>query len=184
MTPALLTRAVCALFLFSAPLAAEGIMVDDAYIRSSTAKSTSGAAFMVVMNHSGADDRLIGASSDVADKVELHSHRSDDNGIMRMGEIEGGVAIAADEMHAFKRGGDHLMFMGLKESLVEGAMVPVTLEFEKAGAVEIEVMVDQHRKPNHGKMKHDKMKHDKIEHGDMKHDHGDMDHAGHEMPKD
>jgi copper(I)-binding protein len=184
MTPALLTRAVCALFLFSAPLAAEGIMVDDAYIRSSTAKSTSGAAFMVVMNHSGADDRLIGASSDVADKVELHSHRSDDNGIMRMGEIEGGVAIAADEMHAFKRGGDHLMFMGLKESLVEGAMGPVTLEFEKAGAVEIEVMVDQDRKPNHGKMKHDKMKHDKIEHGDMKHDHGDMDHAGHEMPKD
>ncbi|HDY95101.1 hypothetical protein LCGC14_0257700 [marine sediment metagenome] len=184
MTPALLTRAVCALFFFSAPLAAEGIMVDDAYIRSSTAKSTSGAAFMVVMNHSGADDRLIGASSDVADKVELHSHRSDDNGIMRMGEIEGGVAIAADEMHAFKRGGDHLMFMGLKESLVEGAMVPVTLEFEKAGAVEIEVMVDQDRKPNHGKMKHDKMKHDKIEHGDMKHDHGDMDHAGHEMPKD
>ncbi|WP_323803103.1 copper chaperone PCu(A)C [Sulfitobacter litoralis] len=169
MTPALLTRAVCALFLFSAPLAAEGIMVDDAYIRSSTAKSTSGAAFMVVMNHSGADDRLIGASSDVADKVELHSHRSDDNGIMRMGEIEGGVAIAADEMHAFKRGGDHLMFMGLKESLVEGAMVPVTLEFEKAGAVEIEVMVDQDRKPNHGKMKHD---------------HGDMDHTGHEMPKD
>ena len=169
MTPALLTRAVCALFFFSAPLAAEGIMVDDAYIRSSTAKSTSGAAFMVVMNHSGADDRLIGASSDVADKVELHSHRSDDNGIMRMGEIEGGVAIAADEMHAFKRGGDHLMFMGLKESLVEGAMVPVTLEFEKAGAVEIEVMVDQDRKPNHGKMKHD---------------HGDMDHAGHEMPKD
>ena len=114
MTPALLTRAVCALFLFSAPLAAEGIMVDDAYIRSSTAKSTSGAAFMVVMNHSGADDRLIGASSDVADKVELHSHNSDDNGVMRMGEIEGGVAIAADEMHAFKRGGDHLMFMGLK----------------------------------------------------------------------
>ena len=169
MTPALLTRAVCALFLFSAPLAAEGIMVDDAYIRSSTAKSTSGAAFMVVMNHSGADDRLIGASSDVADKVELDSHTSDDNGVMRMGEIEGGVAIAADEMHAFKRGGDHLMFMGLKGPLEQGAMVPVTLEFEKAGAVEIEVMVDQDRKPNHGKMKHD---------------HGDMDHTGHEMPKD
>jgi len=172
MTPALLTRAVCALFLFSAPLAAEGIMVDDAYIRSSTAKSTSGAAFMVVMNHSGADDRLIGASSDVADKVELHSHRSDDNGIMRMGEIEGGVAIAADEMHAFKRGGDHLMFMGLKEPLVQGAMVPVTLEFENAGAVEVEVMVDQDRTPNHDKMKHDKM------------EHGDMEHSGHEMPKD
>jgi copper(I)-binding protein len=71
------------------------------------------------------------------------------------------------------------MFMGLKESLVQGVMVPVTLEFEKAGAVEIEVMVDQDRKPNHGAMKHDKM-----DHGDMNHDHGDMDHTGHETPKD
>ena len=157
MTPALLTRAVCALFLFSAPLAAEGIMVDDAYIRSSTAKSTSGAAFMVVMNHSGADDRLIGASSDVADKVELHSHTSDDNGVMRMGEIEGGVAIAADDMHAFKRGGDHLMFMGLTGALVEGETLEVTLEFENAGEVVVPLLIGapNAKGPGNGTMQHD-----------------------------
>jgi len=162
------TRAVCAIVLLSAgPLAAQGMMVHDAYARSSTAASTSGAAFMVLMNHSGSDDRLIGASSDVAAKVELHQHAEDSNGVMRMGEIEGGVPIANDEAHAFQRGGDHLMFMGLKRPLAQGEMINVTLEFEKAGAVDIEIMVDQERQPDHGAMDHSKM------------DHGTMDHSGH-----
>jgi periplasmic copper chaperone A len=162
------TRAVCAILLLSAgPLAAQGMMVHDAYARSSTAASTSGAAFMVLMNHSGSDDRLIGASSDVAAKVELHQHAEDSNGVMRMGEIEGGVPIANDEAHTFQRGGDHLMFMGLTRPLEQGEMINVTLEFEKAGAVDIEIMVDQERQPDHGAMDHSKM------------DHGTMDHSGH-----
>ncbi|MFT6091409.1 copper chaperone PCu(A)C [Sulfitobacter sp.] len=162
------TRAVCAIVLLSAgPLAAQGMMVHDAYARSSTAASTSGAAFMVLMNHSGSDDRLIGASSDVAKKVELHQHAEDANGVMRMGEIEGGVPIANDEAHTFKRGGDHLMFMGLNRPLVQGEMIKVTLEFEKAGEVEIEITVDQDRQPDEGAMDHSTM------------DHGTMDHSSH-----
>ena len=162
------TRAVCAIVLLSAgPLAAQGMMVHDAYARSSTAASTSGAAFMVLMNHSGSDDRLIGASSDVAKKVELHQHAEDANGVMRMGEIEGGVPIANDEAHTFKRGGDHLMFMGLNRPLVQGEMIKVTLEFEKAGEVEIEITVDQDRQPDEGTMDHSTM------------DHGTMDHSSH-----
>lgn len=164
-----LTRAICAIFLLSAaPLAAQGMMVHDSYARSSTAESTSGAAFMMVMNHSGDDDRLIGASSDVADKIELHQHAEDANGVMRMGEIEGGVTIASDEAHEFKRGGDHLMLFGLKQPLVQGDIIKVTLEFEKAGPVEIDVLVDQDRKPGHGTMDHsghDPKNHAK--HGDM-----------------
>jgi len=164
-----LTRAVCAIVLLSAaPLAAQGMMVHDAYARSSTAASTSGAAFLMLMNHTGADDRLVGASSDVAEKVELHQHAEDANGVMRMGEIEGGVPIAVDGAHEFKRGGDHLMFLGLKRPLEQGDIIKVTLEFEKAGPVEIDVIVDQDRQPGHGTMDHsghDKMNHAK--HGDM-----------------
>lgn len=148
-----LTRAICAIVLLSAgPLAAEGMIIQDAYIRSSTAKSTSGAAFMILVNHSGSEDRLIGAASEVAGRVELHTHSSDANGVMRMGEIEGGVPISNGETHAFERGGDHLMFMGLKQPLVQGDVITVTLVFEMAGEIEIEVMVDQDRKPDHGKM--------------------------------
>ncbi|NOR31609.1 MAG: copper chaperone PCu(A)C [Sulfitobacter sp.] len=167
------TRAVCAIVLLSAgPLAAQGMMVHDAYARSSTAASTSGAAFMVLMNHSGSDDRLIGASSDVAKKVELHQHAEDANGVMRMGEIEGGVPIANDEAHTFKRGGDHLMFMGLNRPLKQGEMIKVTLEFEKAGEVEIEITVDQDRQPDEGTMDHSTM------------DHGTMDHSSHSKESD
>ena len=152
--------AICAAFMLSAvPLAAQDIMVHDAYIRSSTPNAPSGAAFMVLMNHTGSDDRLIAASSDVADKVELHTHIADDNGVMRMTEIEGGVAIADDTAHDFKRGGDHLMFMGLKRPLVQDEVIKVTLTFEQAGDVEIEIPVDQNRKPDHGGMDHSKMDH-------------------------
>lgn len=162
-------RAFCAAVLLSAsPLAAaETMMVEDAYARSSTASAISGAAFMKLVNHSGADDRLVGASSDVADKVELHQHVEDANGVMRMGEIEGGVPLAADETHIFQRGGDHLMFLGLKQPLVQDDVIKVTLEFEKAGPVEIEIIVDQERQPDHGAMQHGKK------------GMGDMDHSGH-----
>ena len=163
------TRAVCAiLLLYAGPLAAQGMVVHDAYARSSTASSTSGAAFMVLMNHSGADDRLIGASSDVAEKVELHQHAEDANGVMRMGEIEGGVPVANDEAHVFERGGDHLMFMGLKQPLTQGDVIRVTLEFEKAGAVEIDIIVDQERQPDEGAMNHGTMDHSKMGHDSMK----------------
>ena len=153
-------RAICATFLLSAaPAFADGFMVHDAYLRSSSDAATSGAAFMVLMNHSGTDDRLIAAASDVAERVELHTHSSDANGVMRMGEIEGGVPIANDAAHDFKRGGDHLMFLGLTRPLTQGEMINVTLTFEKAGDVEIEVPVDQDRKPSHGTMDHSKMDH-------------------------
>ncbi len=143
-------QTLAALMLLSATaLAADGIRVEDAYIRSSTAKSTSAAAFMVVINDTDADDRLIAASSDVAEAVEMHSHSMDANGVMRMGEIEGGVPIAQGESHIFDRGGDHLMFMGLSQPLVQGDMIKVTLEFESAGAVDIDVPVDRARKPTH-----------------------------------
>ena len=151
---------------------AEGIMIKDAYVRSSTPSSPSGAAFMVVMNHSDTDDRLIGARSDVAKRVELHTHTEDANGVMRMGEIEGGIAIAAGEKHMMKRGGDHVMFMGLTEPLAQDAEVKMILTFEKAGDVEVMIPVDHDRKPDHGSMDHGEMKH-----GDM--DHGEKDHSGH-----
>ena len=139
---------------------AGGIMVKDAYVRSATPSSPSGAAFMVLMNHSDTDDRLIAARSDVAKRVELHTHTEDANGVMRMGEIEGGIAIAAGEKHLMKRGGDHVMFMGLTAPLAQDSEIKVTLTFEKAGDVEVMIPVDHARKPDHGGMDHSGHSHD------------------------
>jgi len=151
--------AAAAALSLAMPAFAGDIMVKDAYARTSTMMSKSGAAFMTLMNHGSEDDRLIGASSDVAQRVELHTHKEDANGVMQMLEVEEGFPVPAGGMHALARGGDHVMFMGLNRPLAQGDIVTLTLTFEKAGDMTIEVPVDLERKPMHG-MQH--------QHGQMK----------------
>lgn len=139
-----------AFLLMAAPLVAGEIMVKDPYARSSTPSSVTGAAFLVLMNHGDTDDRLIGAATDVAKRVELHTHKEDANGVMKMMEVEEGFVVPAGGMHALKRGGDHIMLMGLTRPLEQGEEISVTLTFEKAGEIEVMVPVDRERKPDHG----------------------------------
>lgn len=130
------------------------ITVQDAYVRSSTPSSVTGAAFLTLMNDGSQGDRLVAASSDVAERVELHTHTQDENGVMRMSEIEDGIPIPAGGMHMLQRGGDHVMFMGLTAPLEQGSEISVTLTFENAGDVQVMVPVDHERKPDHGAMSH------------------------------
>lgn len=143
--------AAVAAFALAMPAWAADIMVMDPYARVSTSNAKSGAAFMVLMNHGAAEDRLIAVTSDVAARVELHTHKEDSNGVMQMLEVEDGIALPAGGEHALARGGDHVMFMGLNRSLAHGDVVTVTLTFEKAGDVVVEIPVDLERKPgDHG----------------------------------
>lgn len=123
------------------------ISIEDAYARSG---AKSGAAFFVIMNKSDTDDRLVAASTDAAPRVELHTHIEDENGVMKMREVEAGFPVPAGGMHALERGGDHVMFMGLDQPLPEGESISVTLTFENAGDVVVEIPVDNDRKPKHG----------------------------------
>lgn len=144
-----------------------GIMIKDAYARASSMSAKSGAAFMEIVNHSGADDRLIAVRSDAAKKVELHTHIADDNGVMKMREVENGFAIPAQGSHMLQRGGDHIMLMGLTAPLVDGEEISATLVFEGKGEIEVTIPVDLNRKPSamhHGKMKHGEMDHSKMKH--------------------
>ena len=152
-----LVAAVAALTVATSAFASETIMVKDAYARSATKNAKTGAAFMMVMNHGAEDDRLVDVKSDIAARVELHTHKENADGVMQMLHVEEGFAIPAGEMHSLARGGDHVMFMGLKAPFEQGDMIPVTLVFEKAGEVQIEVQVDLERKPEdgaHGGHKH------------------------------
>lgn len=150
----LITVGAAALMLGAAPLLAGDIAVKDPYVRTSTPSSVTGAAFMMLVNSGDTDDRLIAASTDVAGRVELHTHIEDANGVMKMTEIEGGIAVPAGEMHHLKRGGDHVMLMGLTRALEQGEEITVTLTFEKAGDITVQIPVDRERKPGHGAMDH------------------------------
>lgn len=142
------------------PAFADGMMIKDSYARAAGMSASAGAAFIVIENHTGEDDRLIGASSDIAQRVELHTHIEDANGVMKMTHVQEGFPVKAGESITMQRGGRHVMFMGLNGAMAQGDMVTVTLTFEKAGDVVVEVPVDLERKPMHGSMGHGHMKKD------------------------
>lgn len=142
MTPGLSRVAAAALFL-AMPLAAtahDGVHVHDAFAILSPA-GTSGAAFMRIDNHGAEDDRLVAARSDVSERVELHTHLEDDQGVMRMVEVEEGFVIPSGGERLLERGGDHVMFLGLRHTPAEGDSISVTLVFAREGEVTVDVPV-------------------------------------------
>ncbi|WP_299151146.1 copper chaperone PCu(A)C [uncultured Tateyamaria sp.] len=136
--------------LLAVPAWADGIMIMDPYARAASPAAKSGAAFMVIHNTSDQDDRLIAARTDVAKRVELHTHIETGDGVMQMTEIEGGIDLPAGATHHMMRGADHVMLMGLNGSLEQDAEIEVTLVFEKAGDVVVTIPVDNARKPEAG----------------------------------
>lgn len=126
------------------------ITVQEAYARSAMPGAKTGAAFMVIANSGDEDDRLVSVASDAAAKVELHTHKDEGNGVMKMVHVEEGFVIPAQGEHVLQRGGDHVMFMGLTAPFEQGSTVAVTLSFEKAGDVDVEIPVDLERQPEHG----------------------------------
>ncbi len=153
---AILAGATAFALLSSAAFA--DIMVMDSYARSAGKSAKAGAAFMVIENTGAEADRLVSAASDISKKVELHTHKDMGDGIMKMVHVEEGFEIPAGGKHMLMRGGDHVMFMGLNGPMEEGATVKVTLTFEKAGDIVVDIPVDLKRQDKHGGMGHGMMK--------------------------
>ena len=102
------------------------------------------AAYFVVHNNGKNPDRLLSVDTPVAGKAELHEHQHQ-NGLMKMQQVQS-VDIPAGGEVAFAPMGYHVMLLGLKDksTLVDGQRFPLTLHFEKAGDVTVEVAVQKH----------------------------------------
>lgn len=121
------------------------ITISDPYARASGPLAKAGAAFFVVENSGDEDDQLIDATSDISKIAELHTHKDMGDGVMKMMHVPEGFTIPAHGKHALARGGDHVMFMGLMKPMNQGDIVTVTLTFEKAGEITVEIPVDLER---------------------------------------
>lgn len=139
---------------------ADGISLNNVWGRFSAPGMTMSGVFMDIANQSGKDDVLVGGSTPVAGKVELHTHVND-NGVMRMREVEGGIALAKGKTASLQPGGLHVMLIGLKQPLKIGDSFPLTLKFKQAKPQTITVnikagpnMAAGHEGANHGKMAH------------------------------
>ena len=118
------------------------VAVQDGYVR---VTAMSGAGFMVIVNQSGQADRLIGIESDAAGMAELHTHTMDANGVMMMRPVDGGLVLQHGQEAVLRRGGDHVMLMGLSAQLKNGDSVMMRFRFENAGVVEVVLPVDNKR---------------------------------------
>lgn len=132
------TVAILALGLPAVAHETGGMQIHDAY---ATATPQTGAIFLRIENHSPGDDRLVSASSDVAEMVELHTSKAGADGVMQMMPIDGGIAVPKGQKHELARGGDHVMLMGLTRKLTPGDKIDVTFTFETFGPVTVQVPV-------------------------------------------
>lgn len=135
--------AVAALLLATPAFA--DIEIVDPYARASGMNAMAGAAFFEIRNTGDEDDRLIGASATISKLVELHTHKDMGDGVMKMMEVKEGFPVPAHGSHMLQRGGDHVMFMGLIDPMEQGETISVTLTFEKAGDMTVEIPVDLER---------------------------------------
>jgi len=117
------------------------IQIGNPWTRATPKGSTVAGAYMTITNKGSAPDRLVGGSSSVADRFEVHSMVMD-GGVAKMRPVDGGLEIKPGETVELKPGGFHVMLTGLKQPLHKGQKVKATLEFEKAGKVEVEYTVE------------------------------------------
>ena len=117
------------------------VSIEYPWSRASVHNAAAGVAYMTLAAHGSELDRLIRLSTPAADRAEIHSHRMQD-GTMMMDKLQA-IELAPGVPAIFKPGGLHVMLIGLKKPLKEGDKFPLTLEFERAGSVTIDVPVQK-----------------------------------------
>jgi copper(I)-binding protein len=116
------------------------VSVEQPWTRATPPGAKVGAGFMQLRN-AGAADRVVGASSPVAGRVEMHVTLREGE-VMKMREVKS-FEVPAGGSFELKPGGAHLMLLDLKRPLKKGEKVPLTLKLEKGGELKLELGVEE-----------------------------------------
>lgn len=117
------------------------LAIEHPWSRATPPAAKTAVGYMTIVNKGAVADRLVEISSSAAGRIEVHRTSMDDN-IMRMRPVPEGVEIGPGQSVKLESGGYHLMMMGLTEALKQGQRVPVTLRFERAGQITVELAVE------------------------------------------
>lgn len=128
------------------PARADDVMIGNlkltaAWARATPKGATVGGGYFTITNTGNAADRLVGGTSDISNRFEIHQ-MSMDKGVMKMREVTSGIEITPGQTVRFEPSGYHIMFVGLKHPLKEGDHIKATLQFEKAGNVSVDFAVE------------------------------------------
>ena len=142
--PHLAAALVLVLFLSSearAQASSNTITVEQAWARATPRGALTGAAYMMLINNGAFADRLLSATTPVADQIQFHK-QTEDTGVSRMREVHN-VELSPGGKITFKPGDMHMMIVGIKQPLKEGQSFPLTLQFEKAGNIDVTVPIEK-----------------------------------------
>jgi copper(I)-binding protein len=112
------------------------LVIEHPWSRATPAGAQVAGGYMVIMNKGTEPDRLVGGSSAVAGKLEIHEMAMKD-GVMTMRPVNDGLSIEAGKTVTLAPGGYHLMLVNLKAPLKQGEKFSASLEFQKAGKVDV-----------------------------------------------
>ncbi len=132
------TLVAAALALAAAASFAQTVKVESPWARPTVQGQAAGGGFLRIVG-GAASDKLVSASSAMAGRVELHSMTMEGD-VMRMRQVDA-IEVPAGQTVELKPGGLHIMFMDLKSPLKSGSSFPLTLRFEKAGELKVDVKV-------------------------------------------
>ena len=125
---------------WSAGLTVGNLKLDQIWARSAPLSGGNAAAYLSVANSGQQDDTLLSVATPIAHQAQLHN-MSMEGGIMRMREMADGISLRPGETVRLAPGGMHIMLLGIKQPLKKGDHFPLTLHFEHAGTVNVDVPV-------------------------------------------
>lgn len=139
----LLSRSLCfpavCLLLSIANAGAQGITVQDAWIRGVPPSAATTAAFMTIHN-SGPDDAVLkSANCEIAETVQIHTMEQVGE-MMKMKEVSE-LLIPANGQASLAPKGYHIMLIGLVRPIKEGEAIPLSLIFTDREAVAVDAVV-------------------------------------------
>jgi copper(I)-binding protein len=127
------------------PLPQSTLVIADAWALPSPRGTKVAAGFFTVANGGSESDRLIGATSARAGRMEVHEIASD-GGVVKMRQLSAGFEVPSGGSAMLKEDGVHLMFLDVDTPFTEGETIPVALSFEKAGTIEVTMRVKRSSK--------------------------------------
>ena len=149
LIPLLVAAFAAAAFAQDAKIGA--ISIDHPWARATPGAVKNSAAFMSFSNK-GSADKLISVTGSVAKEIQIHSMVTE-AGVMKMREING-LDIPANGKAELTPGGYHIMLIGIADGLKEGTKFPLTLKFEKAGEITVQVVAEKPGAHDHAEHKH------------------------------
>lgn len=125
--------------LLAAAAANAQVEIEQPWARATAPGAQVAGGYMTIRNKGAAPDRLVGASSGAAARVEMHVHIKEGD-VIKMRQVPA-YDVPANGSFGLKPGGAHLMFLGIARPFKEGEKIPVRFRFEKAGEVRAEFHV-------------------------------------------